>query len=242
MSERAPYSRVYWSIMDDAKFDGIREDVRLFGSWSLLLVVADMAHPVPAYLPRTVPKAAIVRLSDCGLIDLLDGHRYRIHGLDAERTRRRIAATNKDPKGTHEGPERDPDGEQAKQSKDEAEHRRAEADARDPDDGRVDLEAFLVIKRHVPTPAQRRVLDGVMDRHDQTGPQWAADVMYRHPDDPIGAVIEEDKAWRTERIAEAQASEKPKPKIRRRHSVPQSTRELLEEWAKKTELQTERSA
>jgi hypothetical protein len=243
MSERAPYSRVYWSVMDDAKFDGIREDVRLFGSWSLLLVVADMAHPVPAYLPRTVPKGAVTRLSECGLIDLLAGHRYRIHGLDAERTRRRVAATRLDPTGPQERPKRDPDGQQAKQSKDEAEQRRAEADARDPDDGRVDLEAFLVIRRHAPSPAQRRVLDGVLDRHDQTGPQWAADVMYRNPEDPIGAVIEADKTWRAERIAEAQSAEKPKPKHRASNGLPEATRDLLDHWAteKKAELKEKKT-
>lgn len=229
MSDRAPYSRVYWSVMDDPKFDGIREDVRLFGSWSLLLIVADMAHPAPAYLPRTVPAKAVRQLADCGLVDLLAGHRFRIHGLDAERTRRRIAATNPDPSGTPKGPKRDPNGSQAKQSKDETEQRRDEAGVAD--DGRVDLEAFAVIKHRAPSHRQRAVLDAVMDRHDLTGPAWAADVMYRHPDDPIGAVIEADKAWRAERIAAAQAQEKPSPQPRRPRGMPQPVRELVEEWA-----------
>jgi hypothetical protein len=88
----APYSRVYWSVMDDPKFDGIREDVRLFGSWTLLLLVADMAHPAPAFIPRTIPRAAVERLSEAGLVDVMDGHRYRIHGLTAERGRRSEAA------------------------------------------------------------------------------------------------------------------------------------------------------
>jgi hypothetical protein len=83
-----PYSRVYWSVMDDPKFDGIREDMRLFGSWSLLLVVADMAHPAPAFVPPMVPKSAVARLSEAGLIDLLGGQRYRIHGLASEREKR----------------------------------------------------------------------------------------------------------------------------------------------------------
>src|SRR5688572_16256060 len=78
--------------MDDPKFDGIREDVRILGSWTLLLLVADMAHPAPAFIPRTVPKTAVDRLSEAGLVDLLDGHRYRIHGLTAERGRRSEAA------------------------------------------------------------------------------------------------------------------------------------------------------
>jgi hypothetical protein len=28
MSDRAPYSRVYWEVQFDSKFDGIREDIR----------------------------------------------------------------------------------------------------------------------------------------------------------------------------------------------------------------------
>lgn len=236
MSERAPYSRIYWDVMDDAKFDGIREDCRLFGAWSLLLIVADMAHPAPAYLPRTVPTSATKKLADAGLIDLLPGHRYRVHGLDAERRRRRDAATTRDPNGSRTGPKRDPNGEQAK-----AEQRRDET-SQSKDDGREDLEAFLVIKRRAPSLRQRQLLDDVMQRHDLTGPAWAADVMYRNPDDPIGAVIEADKAWRAERIAAAQAAERPKPQPRRPRGVPTATRELLKEWAAAHPIKSEGAA
>jgi hypothetical protein len=83
-----PYSRIYWSVMSDAKFDGIREDARLFGTWSLLLVVADMAWPAPAYVPPTVARAAVAKLITAGLVDELSGGRFRIHGLDKERERR----------------------------------------------------------------------------------------------------------------------------------------------------------
>lgn len=89
-----PYSRLYWSVMDDPKFDGIREDCRLFGAWSLMLVVADMAWPAPAYIPPHVPRAAVARLATVELIDLLSGNRFRIHGLDAEREKRSHSARN----------------------------------------------------------------------------------------------------------------------------------------------------
>lgn len=88
MSDRAPYSRVYWSVMDDAKFDGIREDCRLMGAWTILLIVADMAWPAPAFHPPTIPKAAMSKLVEAGLVDSLSGGRFRIHGLHAERGRR----------------------------------------------------------------------------------------------------------------------------------------------------------
>ena len=232
VSERAPYSRVYWSIMDDPKFDGIRDDCRVMGAWLLLLVQADMSHPAPAHLPRTVPSAATKRLGEAGLIDILTGHRYRIRGLDAERERRKSAAT-RDPSGSQSGPKREAVGRIDETRRDE--HRQDEAD-----DGRADLEAFLIIKRRAPSPRQRQLLDDVLMRHDLTGPAWAADVMYRHPDDPIGAVIEEDKAWRAERIRAAQEAERPKPIPRRPRGIPQSTRELMAEWS--ATLQSENKA
>jgi hypothetical protein len=115
MSERAPYSRVYWSVMDDPKFDGIREDPRHFGCWCLLLIVADMAWPAPAFPPPAVSKASMKVLVEAGLVDPLTGGRFRIHGLDAERGRRRDAARtgNKSgPNGTQSGPEREANGRQ----------------------------------------------------------------------------------------------------------------------------------
>lgn len=101
----------------------------------------------------------------------------------------------------------------------------------EPDDDRPDLEAFLLVTRRAPSPRQRLLLDQLLDRHDVTGPQWAADIILRNPADPIGAVLEADKAWRDEQIAEARKREKPTPKPRRPRGLPQSTRELLDHWA-----------
>ncbi|MDP2622297.1 MAG: hypothetical protein Q8Q29_00665 [Actinomycetota bacterium] len=101
--------------MDDEKFDGIREDPRHFGSWCLLLIVADMAWPAPAFPPPTVSKASMKVLIEAELVDSLSGGRFRIRGLDAERGRRRDAARvgNKPgPNATQTGPGRDPDGRQ----------------------------------------------------------------------------------------------------------------------------------
>lgn len=138
MSERAPYSRVYWSIMEDAKFDGIREDMRHFGTWSLLLIVADMAWPAPAFVPPGLPRASVRALAECGLVDTLSGGRFRIHGLEAERSRRRDAARGKpsrDPNGPREGGKQDPLGAQAKPSQAEPSSTEDETrTARDPAD------------------------------------------------------------------------------------------------------------
>lgn len=110
VTDRAPYSRIYWSVLEDAKFDDIRADMRHFGAWSLMLVVADMSYPAPAFIPPTVPRKSLEALTQAGLVDVLTGHRYRIHGLDAERTRRAASASRqgpkRDPVGTQAGPER----------------------------------------------------------------------------------------------------------------------------------------
>lgn len=89
-----PYSRIYWRVMEDEEFDGVREDVRLFGSWALMLVVADMAYPAPAFIPPTVPRAAVKRLAVAELVELLPGHRYRIRGHEKERAKRSESGRN----------------------------------------------------------------------------------------------------------------------------------------------------
>jgi hypothetical protein len=89
-----PYSRMYWSVMDDPKFDGVREDVRLFGAWALFLLYADMSYPAPTYRPPTISIGVMNRLVAQGLVDELSGKRYRIHGLASEREMRSHNARN----------------------------------------------------------------------------------------------------------------------------------------------------
>ena len=109
MSERQPYSRLYWSVFDDERFATIRGDMRHFGSWSVMLLVADMAYPASAFVPPVVPKASLAALVDAGLIEPQTGAMYRVHGLQAERERRADAARRgggRDPSGTQTGGER----------------------------------------------------------------------------------------------------------------------------------------
>jgi hypothetical protein len=246
MKERRPYSRVYWSIQHDPKFDGIREDMRLIGAWTTLLVVADQTWPAPAYPPPIVSKGAMKVLADAGLIDLMAGGRYRIHGLDSERVARseagRAGGLASGKVRAVERPLNDGSttrGNLAKQSK--AEKSKAVTHI-DWDDDRPDLEAFLLVTRRAPTPRQRELLDGVMARHDLTGPQWAADLILRNPTDPIGAVIEADREYRAERIAAAQAAEKPKPVPRRPRGLPVHVRELADEMARQLQERTKEAS
>lgn len=82
------YSRVYYGILTDPKFDGVVDDPKLLGAWLILLLTADMVWPSPVFVPAGVPQACVRALSERGLIDLLPGRMYRVHGLDAERERR----------------------------------------------------------------------------------------------------------------------------------------------------------
>lgn len=107
MSERAPYSRVYWAIPDDPKFASIYRDNDHLATWLRLLLMADQAYPASAHLPLRARKASITALAEAGLIDLLPDDRFRVHGLDAERERRRLMATSR---GTPHPTGRGPDG------------------------------------------------------------------------------------------------------------------------------------
>lgn len=213
----------------------VYEDDAAYAAWMRLLVLAEQVWPLTPELPRSVRSRPLRLLVERGLV-VIKGHEFTIKGLDAERGRRHESARNaadarwsgaaSSANGTAQ---RNADRTAEVMPKTSTRQDETRFAAREVDDNRPDLEAFLVVRRRPPTPKQRRLLDEVMDRHDLTGPEWAADLIYKHPDDPIGAVLEADKAWRAERIAAAQAQEAPKPKPRRSRGLPQTTREIMAE-------------
>jgi hypothetical protein len=119
MSERRPYSRVYWSVMDDERFADVYGDDGAFALWVRLLMTADALWPAAAPLPRGAKPRALGKLVDAGIVDLLPGDRYRIHGLDSERERRKQLATTRGPDGDRTVTGRSPDGDLAKPRRDE---------------------------------------------------------------------------------------------------------------------------
>jgi len=231
MTDDRKYVRVYYNDLIRDYPDVWADDAAL-ATWLRMLATADPMWPTPPELPRSVRPRPMASLTSSSLVETLPSGRYRMKGLDAERGKRQQSARNAAALRWHsEGiapaypvamPKR------AEQSKDEQSIMRALPS----DDGRADLEAFVLLTRRAPTSRQRKLLDGLLDRHDLTGPAWAADIMMRHPDDPIGAVIEADKAWRADRIAEAQAAEAPKPVPRRSRGLPESTRHIMAEMQK----------
>lgn len=131
MSERAPYSRVYWSINRDPKFVGIYSDDSALALWLRLLMNADALWPASAPLPRTARPRPLQKLVDALLVDLEADDFYRIHGLDDERGRR-AAAARRDPVGTQLGPKPVAGGNTDKPRQDETSTRHTEP--RDPAD------------------------------------------------------------------------------------------------------------
>jgi hypothetical protein len=87
-----PYSRIYHEIADDPRFAGVFDDNDCLATWVRMLLVADALYPVSAPLPRRV--RAVRVLIDAGIVEERPGNRYVIHGLEAERERRRDAARN----------------------------------------------------------------------------------------------------------------------------------------------------
>src|SRR3990172_6556006 len=117
MSERQPYSRVYWAIRHDPKLQGIYSNDRHLATWLRLLIAADATWPAPADIPANARPPSVAALPTCGLVDLLGDGLCTIHGLDAERGRRREAASrgaSSTPTGTQVGTNRDPSGDLAR--------------------------------------------------------------------------------------------------------------------------------
>jgi hypothetical protein len=227
VSERAAYSRVYWSVVDDPKFATIFDSDPCLAAWLRLLLIADQAHPASGHLPSNVRRNAVIELERVGLIDLT-GNRFRIRGLDAERERRRLAATSRPrtvptpkhirvPDGTQTVPERG-----ARRDEDETRTRREDP----PSPPRPDVAALQSFGYNV-TTKRLRLLDEVAERHDLTGYEWAAKIIRANRADPIGAVIEADRVWKAERRSEADAQEREAAENRRGEIAP-NVRTLLQ--------------
>lgn len=207
------YVRVYYSILDDERFVGVYDTPHL-ATWLRLLLVADAMWPATAHLPAGERKASVQVLVEKGLVELFDNGRYRIHGLDAERGKRAASAAIGGRARQRSGSERSANAEQplslAEQSR-----ARAEQSIGAPlsdDDGREDLEAWLVVKFRAPTPKQREFLDAYCRVFDQTGPARAARLILSNQADPIAALKADLEVFREERRSQAVASEAPKPK------------------------------
>jgi hypothetical protein len=87
-AQRDPYVKVYYSIVDDPKFETVYDDDAALATWLRLLIVADGTYPAPAPVPLSVRRRAFDMLVGAGIVDVCVGSRYRIHGLEGEREKR----------------------------------------------------------------------------------------------------------------------------------------------------------
>lgn len=87
-----PYVRVYYRIIDDPKFADVFDDDARIACWLRLLLLADGTWPAPAPVPANVKRGPFQHLVRVGLVDLVAGGRFRIHGMDPERGERRAKA------------------------------------------------------------------------------------------------------------------------------------------------------
>lgn len=86
------------------------DDNDALATWVRLFVIADKLWPSPGELPRGVGRAALKKLTDVGLVVLLPNHRYTCRGLDADRQRRRDAASKAANIKHHGNPDGSADG------------------------------------------------------------------------------------------------------------------------------------
>jgi len=86
-----PYSRVYWTVVDDPMFEGIF-DTPVLATWLRMLLMADAMYPASAPIGRR--NSDVRRLVAAGLVIEKPGNRYSMRGLDAERERRSRAGRN----------------------------------------------------------------------------------------------------------------------------------------------------
>lgn len=199
------FVRIYHSIKTDEKLRAVYDNKALLGWYVTLLLEAHSAYPQPAYIPRSMPDTALNPLVDIGVI-AVDGDFYTVCGLSKEKA---------EVIGRQGGMIR-----AATAERDEGGRFIAGIPTPLPDnaDGRDDIEAYVQIKRRAPTPKQRQLLDDILARHDVTGPKWAADIMLSNPENPIGALLDADRAWRDERkayaVAEERRSQRRKPGLR----------------------------
>jgi len=92
MSDR-PYSRLYWELLSE--FPDVASDPELMGTYSLLLIGADMAwdgKESRPFIPRHVKDTVLARLVALDLVSV-EEPTYTIRGLIKERARRSAQAS-----------------------------------------------------------------------------------------------------------------------------------------------------
>lgn len=92
MSDDRKYVRLYYSVIDDPKFEAIYGDDAAWAAYTRLLMLADSMWPASPPIPKSCRQGAFRKLVNERIVDVLPGDKFRIHGLDAERALRKESA------------------------------------------------------------------------------------------------------------------------------------------------------
>ena len=85
------YSRAYWRFRDE--YPEVYADDAAYALWNRLLLLGDIAWPMQPTLPIGTKRKALDMLIAVQLIEVEQGGRYRVRGMDKERSRRATLGT-----------------------------------------------------------------------------------------------------------------------------------------------------
>jgi hypothetical protein len=88
-----PYARVYYVDLE-ADYPTVWNDNDCLSTWLRMLTVAEAAWPALPEIPRSARMPFVQRIAATSLIELVGPYKYRIKGMDAERSARSNAASN----------------------------------------------------------------------------------------------------------------------------------------------------
>ena len=212
MSER-PFARVYYIDLQ-RDYPAIWDDEGALGTWLHLLCLAEQTWPLRPKVPRSVKPRQLRKLPEAGLVEVTDG-RTSPKGWESERRERMDRARSS--VAVRWNNDRNTRASSSYSSSKVGEESGTSLPARE--DDRPDIEAFILAKHRIPTPAQRKLMDDYLKVFDATGPQRAAQLILHHPDNPIGALKDDLAAFRKERLDGAATPEKKPVRVDRRGEV-----------------------
>lgn len=81
------YARIYHDVVDDSDMKPIYANDLAWSTWTKLLLIGDQAWPSSGMLPAGLSRQGLKLCVDHGAV-IVDGNRFRIRGMDKERTSR----------------------------------------------------------------------------------------------------------------------------------------------------------
>lgn len=87
------FVRVYYDDLE-RDYPAIVADDGAYATWVRMLTATDKAWPGMPEVPRSAKAGQVRKLVNCGLVEMVSTHHFRIRGYDAERSKREQSARN----------------------------------------------------------------------------------------------------------------------------------------------------